>query len=740
MTTPFIPLLIAPSRSGIDQSIAIPWLTPEDAWQDLQDCYLYRGVLYKRNGYQWLDSVPHAIDGGAGNNYQNVLSITNGPASIVTTTAPHGLATGDVVRLTDVLGLTTAGGVNINGTRWTIIVTGPTTFTLNNTVAFLGVYTPGTGTLSAMPWPGTTYPGSKILAIASYIDTNNNVKMMVLDTVRASIFDTSALNNCLVPIGYQDQLGGFTNLFWWENYTPNAASKAVIYFTNNIAMWYYDGTTQATGLTSFAPFYDAANFVQTCLMIKALGNRLVLFNTTETLIPTTNFPRRARFCQEEADPTLQAFVGGSWDEVTPGKGGNDDIQGVTYLISLGQIQTNIILASRGTQFGSFVEMRATGDSVVPFIYVPIANSRNINSTFGTVVLDRQITSVGNAGLVTCDGNSAGRYDQKIPEFAIDRIDVAGFDQCFGLRNDPKWQSWLLYPANGSDVNTNILVFNYQDQSWFNYNISMSCLGNFFVQKSDPIWSSFGTDTWLDMGSSTWEDLYQNETLAMVGGDYIGNVWFMDRPEIGGDGADNVRYLDPPSLGREIVMQAVSRQWFPFAKEAVAAQFGMIDLLVDFNPDTVCNLEFSVDNNPPYAYKSFVCFPMTSILYGPIDNITNSNPGRVTAIDHQLMTGQTIYIWGVVGMSIINGTALFVTVIDNDTFSIGIDTTAFPAYISSGLWTTRNISSNPFFTRLWPTQTGTFHQVKLIVGGNDDPFALSAMITHWKRTGRIYKGN
>lgn len=71
----------------------------------------------------------------------------------------------------------------------------------------------------------------------------------------------------------------------------------------------------------------------------------------------------------------------------------------------------------------------------------------------------------------------------------------------------------------------------------------------------------------------------------------------------------------------------------------------------------------------------------------VTGITNANPGVVTTnLNHGYATGQVINIAGVVGMSGVNGTPLTITVIDEKTFSIGINTTSSGARTSGGVVT------------------------------------------------------
>lgn len=65
-------------------------------------------------------------------------------------------------------------------------------------------------------------------------------------------------------------------------------------------------------------------------------------------------------------------------------------------------------------------------------------------------------------------------------------------------------------------------------------------------------------------------------------------------------------------------------------------------------------------------------------------VTQANPGKVTTSSaHGLTTGWTGYLAGISGMTPLNARAVTITVVDPDEFTIGIDTSAFPAYTSGG---------------------------------------------------------
>jgi hypothetical protein len=77
-------------------------------------------------------------------------------------------------------------------------------------------------------------------------------------------------------------------------------------------------------------------------------------------------------------------------------------------------------------------------------------------------------------------------------------------------------------------------------------------------------------------------------------------------------------------------------------------------------------------------------------------VTQANPGVVTTdLNHGFATGQVINIAGALGMTAINNVPLTIAVLTETTFSIGIDTSGYPAYTGGGVVTPnfRNIVTN-----------------------------------------------
>ena len=94
-----------------------------------------------------------------------------------------------------------------------------------------------------------------------------------------------------------------------------------------------------------------------------------------------------------------------------------------------------------------------------------------------------------------------------------------------------------------------------------------------------------------------------------------------------------------------------------------------------DPYAVANAIFNSVGNPLVLTGSTL-----SVL-----GITQANPGIVTTnLNHGFSTGQVISISGVVGMTAINGVNLTITVLSATTFSVGVNTTGYGAYVSGGV--------------------------------------------------------
>ena len=201
------PLLIAPYKSGLIQYYK-PFLIGNDAFTELDNCYSWRGIIKKREGSLVLARTPvyrvvNAINGitnasppvvttstahglltgdmvyleNVVTNNGTVSTIATGFPTIVTTTGNHGMSAGQTVFLTGVNGViggTTQDPFDFNNEVYSIISVTPTTMSLNTTST--GTYTSG----------GTVFVAG--------LDGRDNNESFVITVTGANTFTLQNLN------------------------------------------------------------------------------------------------------------------------------------------------------------------------------------------------------------------------------------------------------------------------------------------------------------------------------------------------------------------------------------------------------------------------------------------------------------------------------------------------------------------------------------------------------------------
>lgn len=203
------PFLIADTRIGVERDLE-SWLLPNDAYPDLQDCYIWRGRVHKRQGFQFLGRLKRKIGttNGSGN-----LTVT-----LLNGTAANPLLTG---ASQFVVGTTTyqdAGGTG--GDPQTLLVSGIGTATLDRGTGA----NPGRLVITGGPINTDVYyfPGLPVMGLRS-LDTltENEDSLIAFDTSYSYLFTSGAFSDLTTyktsgaPFVWH---GADYDLFWTANY------------------------------------------------------------------------------------------------------------------------------------------------------------------------------------------------------------------------------------------------------------------------------------------------------------------------------------------------------------------------------------------------------------------------------------------------------------------------------------------------------------------------------------------
>lgn len=112
----------------------------------------------------------------------------------------------------------------------------------------------------------------------------------------------------------------------------------------------------------------------------------------------------------------------------------------------------------------------------------------------------------------------------------------------------------------------------------------------------------------------------------------------------------------------------------------------------------------------------------------ITNITQANPGVVTATGHTFVNGDKIFVSGVAGMTEVNNTVFTIGGVAANVFNLGVNTTGFGAYVSGG---TAAKYAQPADTLTWDGQFDVpvrFDTDELMAELNDKDAAGNFIVT------------
>lgn len=815
------PYLIADYATGLDKALQ-PWLIPDDAQQELLDGYVYKGVMNKRQGY-----VPLATGGQGGASYTEsrmVNGIFNEPAmqsgSLVVgngTAGPYVFTLQNIPIRRGTVTITAGGQSAVDNGLGTFTTTpAGGSGTINYTtgavsITFLNIVAGATQISITYDY----HPGLPVMGIMNFISVNNTKVLIVADTKRLNIYNTSTnrldylgaaysitgvstaaaavittstahnlstgdkvfiygvigsttgLNNAEFTItvlsgttfsipfnntGYTS--GGIVQLiysgtnkdFWsWVNYADKNSNPRLI-FTNNVnqVQYYAPQLTPSVGdyvnyPTAVAPdFHMVSDAGSAIIFITALQlfvdkSRLVMQRTTEGDASSTVVrPKRLRI----------SGTGASCDDfrTTALGAGKIDIPSATWIQGADFNRDDLLIFTAQSW-----SLKYTGNDADPFVLDKIDESRGSEAPFGVITYLNRTSALSPRGLIISDGYRVERQDELIPEFSFNEIDNNNFTLCFAGSVDEDKDHYLIYPPpnqvpdqEGDPViSKRILTTNYEEDNYSIYRLPLSCMGTYIetfnITWTDllvyPNWETFA-QVYGDWNSFN----YTKGTPYSVGGGHKGEIWRLavteqednqqmirnvtiidaNTLEITTDWNNYSLNLDDPGKGADYIyltgmggiLEANNKQYpmisrtnFYTFRVRVPSTVGFsaytsggvasrvipfTSLFKKFNP--YAQSDRKVRCGWIYFYVSTSGTDLTRNVN--ISAATNTNPCVITtSVNHNLQTSDQISIFGVGGMTELNGNTYLVTVLSPNSFSLnGVNATAFGVFTSGGFIT------------------------------------------------------
>lgn len=527
------PFLIANFATGLDKEVQ-PWLLPNDAFTELYDGFVYRGVAQIRNGYAGFatgfDSIPcesrmvHHIAPAA------MTGVIDGANQVFTAslTPPVRRGTTVIAGSNPVQSFTDNGlGVFLNG------------------ITPIGTIDYDTGavsiTLPVAPIAASTvtitydyHPGNPVMGIMTFYPDTNVPQMIVADTqyVNKYVPATDRLED-ISPAG---TYGGTAKDFWSGLNYPDAASVPRLLFCNGVVgdviqSW------NGTAVTDYVFVPDSTFTTLNARQIFEVQDRLVCFQTIEDGVLQ---PRRLR---------ISGFGSFCDDFSTAAAGaGFIDIPDNSWFYGATQNRNDIIIF---TETSVWI-MKYSGNDVNPFQLFRIDGSRGSKAAFGVYTYLNRSIAISPRGMIEVDGYRVERMDDNLPLFTLNEVQGDSFEYIFCGFLDEERDVYMLYPStawtdaslvpeNSSD---RILVINFEEDNFCQYRLPLSCMGNF--QETDVVlWEDLteenGYPNWDALGTiyGSWNAFPFNIGAPIgIGGGHKGEVFELNTDE----SEDNVLHI------------------------------------------------------------------------------------------------------------------------------------------------------------------------------------------------------
>jgi hypothetical protein len=486
------PLYIKGMTTGLVQERQ-EFILPEDAYPVLENVFLFREQLIRRQGIDLLgrlrrkftnlfllNTIPAQV--GYGLNLPVALGVAATepnfslePGSIVVTVAAPDVATftdnGDGTFTTTGQGDPNPALSFINYSTGLVVI------------SLTGLVTGG----AAITITFNYFPGLPVMGLRGReLNTINVEQTVAFDTIYAYIFLG----------GWQEFIPGTTwtgtdfNFFWSTNYWVGDGNAKIFWVTN------FSGTggdpiryTNGIAWADFAPQINAAgDTLNQCLALLPFRGRLVAFNTLEgpNLATSVAFFQRIRWAAIGTPFTVASAIvttglnPNAWRDDIRGQGGFLDIPTSESIVAVGFVRDNLVIYCERSTW----QLRYTGRTIAPFQIEKVNSELGSESTFSAVQFDTSLVGIGDKGIVECDSFKSNRIDIKIPDLVFEFKNTNhGTERVHGIRDFQQRVAYWTYVFNPQDAEiakfpNRRLVYNYENDSWAIFTDSLTTLGTF----------------------------------------------------------------------------------------------------------------------------------------------------------------------------------------------------------------------------------------------------------------------
>jgi hypothetical protein len=506
-------------------------ILPDDAFPILENAYLFRERIKRKDGWATLGRLQRTIVGGSST--YNILTGLEATATLV----PGSLSI-----------------VGAGGTTWTDVTAGQITYGVLNQPSLANPasvnYATGVITNGAsgpyLNFQNTSsfsyYPNLPVMGIRNREQTGVTVDQQIFfDTTYAYIYNSGAFQEWIPGTKWS---GTDYNFFWTTNYWTSPAGQKVFWATN--FNWTSNGgdpiryTDSPAGSNVWVDFNPTVNtsgtqLFQARILIPFRG-RLLAFNTWEgtkimSTISTTNYFNRIRWAAigTPISDTSTIFPSGvnpnAWRDDVQGQGGFLNIPTNEDIISVGFVRDNLVIYCENSTW----QLRYTGRTIAPFQIEKVNSEFGSYSTFSAIPFDTSLLGIGDKGIIQCDSFKSERIDIKIPDLVFQFSQLnQGTQRIQGARDFVQRLAYWIYCDSSLPNNiypTKRLLYNYENDSWAIFTDSLTALGQ-FQPSSSLAWNTYTNRTW-SQSDFTWVDQPALQ-YTITGGNTQGFILLLDQ--------------------------------------------------------------------------------------------------------------------------------------------------------------------------------------------------------------------
>jgi len=515
--------LIAPFKSGLYKT-GTPFLQPKDAFDELNNAYIFRGKIKKRFGSTYTGSASTEKLKPLSSRLRINIGTTDESGDL--TVNPVLTGTTFKVGQTFSIGEEIFTIESVAAGDQVLLTTGAsTTHTFNEGTEVLNIVASGA---LAICW---FYYSEPVMGITRYeAGTLNDHTTIAFDTRFAYTYTGSYWSR----LGTAVWTGDNYDYFWsanWDGIDPEDTCLFTTNFNTADPMRYYNGATWTNFLPKFLTAGAATDhIVQTAKIILPFKNRLLLLNTYEyDGAASTSHKNRVRYSWNGSPIDAAGYGWLEPNQANAGGAGYIDAPTEEEIVSAEFIRDRLIVYFENSTW----TLAYTGNQVLPFVWQKLNTELGSQATFSSVPFDKAVLNIGLTGIHECNGANVSRIDSQIPDDIFNILhDSDQIRRIHGIRDyKAELVYWTLPKIDADDTYSypdKILVYNYKDNTWA-YNDDCILTFGYCEQVSGETWEEdFGT--WEEDDSTWASDIVLSHNKQVIGGNQHGYIFFITPDE------------------------------------------------------------------------------------------------------------------------------------------------------------------------------------------------------------------